>query len=147
METIADMVECLFSKDNDAAYSCLLRLQAQSEESNAVYAYFDTFAKMLDSENSYIRTRGLLLIAANARWDADHKIDEVIHQYLKCIEDDKPITARKCINVLPEIAKYKPELAGDIRKALQYANTGKYKSTMQPLIQKDIAQALKQIEL
>ena len=139
MEVIAVLVEGLFSKDNDAAYSCLRQLQAESEGSNAVYAHFDTFAEMLSSDNSYVRTRGLLLIATNARWDVDHKIDEVIDRYLKHIEDVKPITARQCIKVLPEIAKYKPELAGDIRRALQHANTGKYKNTMQPLVQKDIA--------
>ena len=34
-------------------------------------------AEMLDSDNPYIRTRGLLLISANAKWDSDNKIDEI----------------------------------------------------------------------
>lgn len=44
---------------------------------------------MIDSDNSYIRTRGLTLIACNAKWDKDNKIDEIIDEYLKHIEDVK----------------------------------------------------------
>ncbi|MEA4816428.1 MAG: SufBD protein [Lachnospiraceae bacterium] len=142
MEDIAVLVDGLLSKDNNAAYACLQQLQKECEISDAVYPYFDLFAEMLFSGNSYVRTRGMLLIAANAKWDTDYKIDEIIDEYLKHIEDEKPITSRQCIKALPEIAKCKPELASDILRALKNANTGKYKSSMQPLIQKDIADAL-----
>ena len=40
-------------------------------------------------EHSYIRTRGLTLLAYNAKWDKDYKIDEVIDKYLKHITDAK----------------------------------------------------------
>ncbi len=65
------------------------------------------------------RTRRLTLIAYNAKWDKDNKIDEIIDEYLKHIEDVKPITARQCIKLLPMIAKNKPELKEDIVWALQ----------------------------
>ena len=97
---------------------------------------------MLDSKNSYIRTRAILLIAANAKWDIDNKIDEIIGRYLKCITDEKPITARQCIKVLPIIAKYKPDLKNDIENALRNINLLKYKENMQALITKDIQRAL-----
>ena len=77
---------------------------------------------MLDDPNSYIRTRGILLIAANAKWDIDYKIYEIIDSLLKHITDDKPITARQCIKSLPIIAKYKPDLTDDICNALKTAN-------------------------
>lgn len=142
MVAMAELVAGLSGPDNNVAYGCLKQLLMESTGSDAVYSYFDTFVNMLDSDNSYIRTRGLLLIAANARWDDDCKIDEIIDEYLKHIMDDKPITARQCIKALPEIAKQKPDLASDIRRALQNATPGKYKSTMRPLVQKDIAEAL-----
>lgn len=53
----------------------------------------------MDSDNSYIRTRGLTLIAYNAKWDEDNKIDKIIDEYLKRIEDVEPITARQCIRI------------------------------------------------
>ncbi|MEN6634647.1 MAG: SufBD protein [Clostridiaceae bacterium] len=145
MDTIAELVEGLQNKDNLIAYDCLKQLQGMSAESNVVYPYFDTFAEMLQSEHSYIRTRGMLLIAANAEWDMDNKIDEIIDEYLKRLEDSNPITVRQCIQSLPQIARFKPDLAQDIVAALRGTNTFRYKSTMQPLIRQDIANTLQNI--
>lgn len=117
----------------------------QSELSKDVYRYFDVFAEMLNNPNSYIRARGLLLIAANAKWDEDFRIDEIIDDYLKHIMDEKPITSRQCIKVLPNIAKYKPHLTNTICTALKMANIEIYNSNMRPLVYKDIQTALKQI--
>ena len=93
-----------------------------------------------------IRTRGLTLIAYNARWDRDNKIDEIIDEYLKHITDVKPITARQCIKLLPMIAKAKPELRNDICLALQRADISFYEDSMWPLVYKDIQKALKEIQ-
>lgn len=101
---------------------------------------------MLDSENSYIRTRGLTLLAYNAKWDKDNKIDEIIDKYLKHITDIKPITARQCIKLLPIIAEYKPELKNDILSALHKANISIYGDSMQSLVHKDIQKALNEIQ-
>lgn len=146
MNHINELVCGLKDKDNKSAYQCLKQLEVVSAESDAVYPYFDTFVEMLDDLNSYVRTRGLILIAANARWDKDFKVDEVIDQYLKHIMDDKPITARQCIKTLPDIVKYKPELRECICSALRKANPQMYNSSMQPLVYSDIQGALKNIE-
>jgi len=100
---------------------------------------------MIDSDNSYVRTRGLLLISANAKWDEDNKIDEIIDKYIKHILDDKPITARQCINALPKIAEFKPDLVEVIITALRKADPERYASSMQPLVYKDIRAALEKI--
>ena len=142
MPNIQDLVNGLVISDDKEAYNCLKQLEIESGCSPVVYSYFDTFAEMLDSKNSYVRTRAILLIAANAKWDIDNKIDEIIGRYLKCITDEKPITARQCIKVLPIIAKYKPDLKNDIENALRNINLLKYKENMQALITKDIQRAL-----
>ncbi|MDD4493354.1 MAG: SufBD protein [Eubacteriales bacterium] len=147
MDNIQEIVYGLRNKDDKYAYQCLKELESASMDSNIVYPYFDFFAAMLEDSNSYIRTKGLLLIAANARWDKDNKIDEIIDVYLKHIMDDKPITARQTIKVLPSIARYKPDLINDICTALHKANPLIYKSTMQSLIYKDIQEALKAISM
>lgn len=142
---IAEMFELLFDKNNNVAYKALQELQKESEKTNCIYPYMDRLIDMLDSDNSYIRTRGLVLLAYNAKWDKDYKIDEVIDKYLKHITDLKPITARQCIKMLPIIAKYKPELKTDILSALHYANVS-YGDSMQPLVYKDIQKALQEIQ-
>lgn len=136
----------LFDQDNNIAYEALKMLQKESEVTNSVYSYMDQLSDMLDSENSYIRTRGLTLIAYNAKWDRDYKIDEMIDQYLKHITDVKPITARQCVKLLPIIARDKPELKPDILAALQQSDISVYRDSMQSLVYKDIQKALKEIQ-
>ena len=136
----------MFDKNNTTAYKALQNLQKESQETACVYPYMDRLSDMLDSDNSYIRTRGLTLLAYNAKWDKDYKIDEIIDKYLNHITDVKPITARQCIKLLPIIAKYKPELRNDIISALHKANICVYDDSMQPLVYKDIQKALKKIQ-
>lgn len=80
---VEDNFALLFDKNNNIAYKALQELQKESEESDKVYCYMDKLADMMDSDNSYIRTRGLTLVAYNAKWDIDNKIDEIIDEYLK----------------------------------------------------------------
>ena len=143
---IAETFELLFDKNNNISYKALQNLQKESQETDCVYSYMDRLTDMLDSDNSYIRTRGLTLLAYNAKWDKDYKIDEIIDKYLKHITDVKPITARQCIKLLPLIARYKPELKNDILSALHKANICVYDDSMQPLVYKDIQKALKEIQ-
>ena len=63
----------LFDRNNNTAYKALQVLQKECEESDRVYCYMDQLADMIDSDNSYIRTRGHTLIAYNAKWDKHNK--------------------------------------------------------------------------
>jgi hypothetical protein len=140
---INELINSLFDKDDKTAYKCLKELVSASEKDNGVYQFFDTFTEMIDNDNSFVRTRGLLLISANAKWDSDNKIDEIMDRYLSHILDDKPITARQCIRALPNIAKHKPDFIDNIRVALSKANPKRYAGSMQPLIYSDIRTALR----
>lgn len=143
---IGETFELLFDKNNNVAYKAFQELQKESEETDCVYPFIDRLSDMLDSDNSYIRTRGLTLLAYNAKWDKEYKVDEIIDEYLKHITDVKPITARQCIKLLPIIAKHKPELKNDILSTLNKANISIYDYSMQPLVYKDIQKALKEIK-
>lgn len=143
---IEETFELLFDKNNNTAYKALQELQKESGKTDCIYSYMDRLSDMLDSDNSYIRTRGLTLLAYNAKWDKDCKIDEIIDKYLKHITDVRPITARQCIKLLPIVARHKPELKSDIVSALHKANISIYDDSMQPLVYKDIQKALKEIQ-
>ena len=144
--TVDELCSQLHTTDNKAAYKSLQTLQQISEESADVYSHMDEFCDMLESDNSYIRTRGLTLIAYNAKWDTDYKVDEIINKYLEHIADEKPITARQCIKLLPRLAKAKPELKNDIIDALRKANISVFSGSMQPLIHKDLINSLEEIQ-
>ncbi|MDD5486674.1 MAG: hypothetical protein PHW65_03880 [Dehalococcoidales bacterium] len=145
MSDIQYLVEGLASSNDGQAFQFLKLLEEKSSSSSQVYPFFDNLAEMLDSDNSYIRARGILLIAANAKWDTENKIDGIIGKYLNHITDEKPITARQCIKSLPAIAKNKPNLRNVIKEALSCADLSKYKENMQSLILKDIQKTLDDI--
>ena len=117
-----------------------------SEQSNALYSYFDIFVEMMNNQNnSYIRTRGLRLIAYNSKWDINNQVNSIIEKWLKHIEDEKPITARQCIKDTVIIAKNKPELIDIILEKLSKINRI-YDDSMQSLIYKDRQKVIRQIK-
>ncbi len=146
MSNTRKLIDGLMNHDDKIAYEYLKVLEKKSVCSSEVYSFFDNFAEMLESENSYIRTRGFLLIAANTKWDVDNKIDEIIDKLLECISDEKPITARQCIKVLPAIIKYKPGLKDCVVKALENPDLFRYKESMRSLIVRDIKNTLNEID-
>lgn len=109
-EKVEELLEFLTSRNNSQAYQALKALEEMSAESNCLYPHMDKFIAMASSGNSYVRTRGLALIAHNAKWDVDDKIDGIIDGYLEHITDEKPICARQCIKLLPCSPRPNPPL-------------------------------------
>ena len=142
---IIKQIDLLYSRDNSKAYQALKVLEEMSKENNDIYLYMSRFIEMINHTNSYVRNRGLLLIAYNAKWDIDCKIDEIIDEYMKHITDIKPITARQCIKALVIIAKYKSDLKSDIITALKKADISLYSDSMQSLVYEDIQAALSEL--
>lgn len=140
--SIAEQVCNLRCPNNREAYRALQSLQEASDLSNTVYAHIDAFIEMMSDPNSYVRTRGLTLIACNAKWDEAGKIDGIIDVYLDHVTDDKPITARQCISSLPKLAEAKPQLIPRIVSSLRQADTSQYADSMRSLVQSDIHDAL-----
>lgn len=140
--SIAEQVRVLRSSNNREAYRALQSLQETSDSDEAVYAHIESFIEMMRDSNSYVRTRGLTLIASNAKWDEAGKIDGIIDEYLNHVTDDKPITARQCIKSLPKLAKAKPHLMPRIVSSLRHADTSAYADSMRSLVQNDIRDTL-----
>ncbi|SHJ83844.1 SufBD protein [Hespellia stercorisuis] len=146
VRNMEELVSGLTEHDDKQAYR---NLQALVNESNCgpdVYVYFHQFVQMMSNPKSYIRTRGITLIAANVKWDEDNRFDEIVAEYLRHVEDDKPITARQCIQTLPTLIRYKPYLKPEVEHALRGISYGKYKESMQSLIQSDVQKVLEKIK-
>lgn len=146
MADVAQMVSALTCPLDKTAYGALKELIVLSQQSDQVYQHFDHFMSMLDDPNSYVRSRGLALMAHNAHWDSAGKLEDgALDAYLAHILDDKPITARQCIQNLRCILEAKPALAPAIEAALEGADFSRYPDSMSPLLMKDAAKILKQI--
>ena len=126
-------------------YSCAFadKVIAESKDSDIWYEYFDEVASLLSHPKSLVRNRALYILAANAQWDDENRFDAVLDEYLTHITDEKPITARQCIKALAEMGAAKPRYIPKILSCLETADLSKYKDSMRPLIEKDIAETVK----
>ena len=146
MDSIKADIALLTDQDHSLAYSALKALLKISEASAEVSPYFEYFLQLLGNEQSYIRTRGMLLIAANARWVSEEKAVQALPACLALLQDAKPITRRQCIQSLPSLTAAHPSLKAIIVEALNDAPSQDVPETMRRLIEKDIRKALKQIQ-
>lgn len=138
-----DIVRKLTSKDDKYACAIADKIIAESKETDEWYEYFDVFASLLGHQKSLVRNRALYILAANAGWDEENRFDLVINDFLSHITDEKPITARQCIKALAQVGKAKPQYIPLILSAFHSADLSKYKDSMRPLIEKDIAETEK----
>lgn len=82
----------------------------------------------------------MYILAANAQWDDENRFDSIIADFLTHITDEKPITARQCIKTLVQVGKAKPQYVPRLLSCLREADLSKYKDSMRPLIEKDMAE-------
>lgn len=140
-----NIVAKLTAKDDK--YSCAFadKIISESNETDKWYEYFDDIAALLNHPKSLVRNRALYILAANARWDEDNRFDSIISDFLTHITDVKPITARQCIKSLVQVGQAQPQYIPMILTALHDADLSKYKDSMLPLIEKDIAETEKEL--
>lgn len=141
-DNISQLIESLSLKDDNIRYQAFLLLQNRSLLFNDVYPYWDVFKGKLKSDNSYQRSIGLMLIAENVKWDTDNNIEDTIDEYLKLLNDEKPITIRQCIQSLGKIASYKSSLNDKISCQLISIDLMDIKETMRKSILLDILNVL-----
>ena len=130
----------LTSKDDKYACAFADQIISESRETDTWYAYLDVFASLLDDPKSLVRNRALHILAANARWDEENRFDLILPDFLAHITDEKPITARQCIQALVQVGQAKPQYIPTILSSLRRADLSKYKDSMRPLIERDIAE-------
>lgn len=136
------LVQRLDSAEDKIRYPAFLLLRARSAVSDDVYPFWDALAEKLVRENSYQRSIGAMLLAANTRHDTAGKMQDALPRFLRLLNDPKPITVRQAAQALPEILRAKPELAEEISRALMAVDLVGYKDTMRKLILLDFLDAL-----
>ena len=120
----------------DDKYACALadKIISESLETDEWYEYFDDFASLLNYPKSLVRNRALYILAANAQWDDENRFDLIISDFLA-----------QCIKALAQVGSAKPQYIPVILSCLRSADLSKYKDSMRPLIEKDIAETEKKL--
>ena len=142
-----EIIAKLIVKDDKYTSAVAERIISESQDTDKWYEYFDDFASLLNHPKSLVRNRVLYILAANAQWDYENRFDVILSEYLSHITDEKPITARQCIKALVQVGKAKPQYIPIIINHLHSADLSKYKDSMRPLIEKDIAETEKALTL
>ena len=139
---IDQLVSWLTEKDDNFRYKCFLLLQARSKEYKDVYPYWDVFVEKLNSENSYQRSLGLMLLAENTRWDDSGKFEEIAERFLSFCDDEKPVTVRQCIQSLNKIVPFKKTCLSMITDRLVSIDLMQRKETQRKILLMDILSVL-----
>ena len=129
----------LTAKDDKFACAIADKIIAESRETDTWYEYFDAFAALLKHPKSLVRNRALHILAANAQWDEKNRFDAILPEFLSHVTDEKPITARQCIQALAQVGLAKPQYIPQILDRFHSADLSGYKDSMRPLIEKDMA--------
>lgn len=135
-----EIIAKLTAKDDQYACAIADQIISESQESDQWYEYFDAFACLLGHPKSLIRNRALYILAANAKWDDENRFDAILDDYLAHMTDEKPITARQCIKALAQVGRAKPQYIPKIIGCFRSADLSKYKDSMRPLIERDMAE-------
>lgn len=139
-----EMMTVLRGKNSGEAYRLLQLLEQRSAESDELYTSLEDFLGLLRDKNSLVRVRGFRLACAQARWDTEGRLDAALDTLLAMLEDDRPTAVRQCLAALPALLRWKPALSGAVEAKLAALDLSKYRDSMRPLIEKDIA-ALQEI--
>ena len=139
---IAALVELLNEKADAPRYQALLLLTSRSERHPDVLPHWPRFVEKLTSENSYQRSIGIMLLAANARWAKASNVGEYLPLCLRLIGDEKPITARQAISALAQIALAQPACAMPVARAFAEHDVLSVRESMRKSILLDICRAL-----
>ena len=138
-----EIIAKLTAKDDKYACAIADKIISESQDTDEWYEYFDTFASLLNHPKSLVRNRVLYILAANAQWDDENRFDAILDDYLAHVTDEKPITARQCIKALRQIGLAKPQYISRIITHFRNADLSKYKDSMRPLIERDMAETEK----
>ena len=133
----------LTAKDDKLACAIADKIIAESRDTDIWYEYVDAFAALLSHPKSLVRNRVLHILAANAQWDDENRFDAILPEFLAHVTDEKPITARQCIKALAQVGQAKPQYVPQILDCFHDADLSKYKDSMRPLIERDMAETEK----
>lgn len=144
-DDLIQLVSWLAEKDDKIRYQSLLLLKNRSLYFDDVYQFWNEFRDKLKGSNSYQRSIGAMLIAENAKWDKDNKLDYTIEEYFELLKDIKPITIRQCIQALQNIIPYKKHLHSKIASRIMAIDIYEIKESMRKPILLDILNILMNI--
>jgi hypothetical protein len=83
-----------------------------------IYHKWDDFVKLLKSENTFMKSIGITIIANLTRVDTKNKFEKIFERFYRLLDDDSMITASNIAGLSGVIAQAKPKLQTKITNRL-----------------------------
>mgnify|MGYP001608205896 FL=1 len=130
---IAELIEVLKREKGTVkyAYEKVLRLVSERRPT-LIYPYFDVFARLLDSDNSFLKWGAIMTVAHLAAVDAENKFETIFEKYYAPIAGLTMVTAANIIGSSAKIVLAKPELAGRIAREILRVEKATYERQGSP---------------
>ncbi|MEL7654894.1 MAG: hypothetical protein AAGU75_03185 [Bacillota bacterium] len=145
-EDLKSLISLLDEKNDEIRYQAFLALQSRSQMKADVYPFWETLAIKLNSDNSYQRSIGIMLIAENMKWDEEDRFAGIAESYLSHCRDEKFITSRQTIQSIQKWIGMKPQYADPVKRTLLGIDINSLKDTQRKLILLDIIGVLAEIQ-
>ena len=128
-ELIPQLLEGLNNSKGSIRLGCekILRLISE-QQPKLIYPHFDTFAKMLDSENNILKWGAIITISNLVSVDTNGEFEKIFEKYFSSITDKTMITAANVIKNAWKIALAKPESADNITQEILKAEKASYEN-------------------
>lgn len=131
------LISGLCDPDNGKAYALTLSMLSRSAASDELAGAIPALLPLLSHSSSYVRIRAFQLITAQARWGA--LTSEDLDTLLALLRTDKPAAVRQYLAALQTPAQAQPSLRDQLRAGLQTMDLSRFRDSMRPLIERDIA--------
>lgn len=97
----------------------LRELKARSKDSGGLYRYWDVFELKLINKEAGQRIAGLVLLAANAEWDTEKKLDLILEDIFNLLKDENVSVVLECIEAMRVISQCRPDLKEQFLKSTE----------------------------
>lgn len=132
--------QLMTSKDIMVYYHSYYVVSRASEiKPQIFYTYWDSFVSLLSNNNSYKRDIGMTLIANLISVDEERKLDNIFNEYIKCINDEKFMTAQCCVKNLKKIVQQRADIIDKVVQILlQIDDITSYPQRQKELLKYDV---------
>jgi len=98
--------------------SCNILMILSQENPKTLYPKWDHFVNLLKSENTFMKSIGIIIISHLTEVDAKSRFDKIFNKFYGLLNDESMITAANLAAVSGRIARAKPELQNKITNRL-----------------------------
>lgn len=129
-------------------HSFYILSEASQKEPKLFYHNWDDFLSLLNHPNSYHRDFALVLLANLIKVDKENKFSLIFDDYFSHINDEKFMTARKCIQNIAKILVNREELTEDIINILlDVDNRSDFPEKRKALLKSDVIELFSEFYL